>query len=155
MSRYAQYEYIIVGSGAGGAPLAANLARRGQSVLVLEAGDDQGHNSNTQIPAFHTIVSEDPAVRWEFFVKHFDDEAQAARDPKITWTTPEGFTHVGPDPPHGSKQKGILYPRAATLGGCTMHHAMMTLLPPDDDWLHIQDITDDGTWGAFLDEKVF
>jgi choline dehydrogenase len=71
MSRYAQYEYIIVGSGAGGTPLAANLAanlaRRGHSVLVLEAGDDQGHNLNTQIPAFHTIASEDPAVRWDFF----------------------------------------------------------------------------------------
>ncbi|KAL3487917.1 hypothetical protein BJX62DRAFT_253693 [Aspergillus germanicus] len=113
MSRYAQYEYIIVGSGAGGAPLAANLARRGHSVLVLEAGDDQGHNLNTQIPAFHTIASEDPAM---------------------TWTTPEGFTHVGPNPPQGLIQKGILYPRAATLGGI---------------------FTDDGSWGPSWMRKYF
>ena len=32
------YDYIIVGSGAGGAPLACRLARQGQRVLVLEAG---------------------------------------------------------------------------------------------------------------------
>src|SRR5262245_55427399 len=34
------FEYIVVGSGAGGGPLAANLARKGHSVLLLEAGED-------------------------------------------------------------------------------------------------------------------
>src|SRR4026209_1991545 len=34
------YEYVIVGSGAGGGPLAANLARNGHKVLLLEAGKD-------------------------------------------------------------------------------------------------------------------
>jgi choline dehydrogenase len=38
------YEYIVVGSGPGGAPLASNLARAGHSVLLLEAGDDQTEN---------------------------------------------------------------------------------------------------------------
>jgi choline dehydrogenase-like flavoprotein len=32
------YEYIVVGSGPGGGPLASNLARAGHSVLLLEAG---------------------------------------------------------------------------------------------------------------------
>lgn len=41
------YEYIVVGSGPGGGPLAVNLARAGHSVLLLEAGDDQGDNPNT------------------------------------------------------------------------------------------------------------
>jgi choline dehydrogenase len=38
------YEYIVVGSGPGGGPLASNLARAGHSVLLLEAGDDQTEN---------------------------------------------------------------------------------------------------------------
>jgi choline dehydrogenase len=38
------FEYIVVGSGPGGAPLASNLARAGYSVLLLEAGDDQTEN---------------------------------------------------------------------------------------------------------------
>jgi choline dehydrogenase len=38
------FEYIVVGSGPGGGPLASNLARAGHSVLLLEAGDDQTEN---------------------------------------------------------------------------------------------------------------
>ena len=40
------YEYIVVGSGPGGGTIAANLAKAGHSVLLLEAGDDQTQNSN-------------------------------------------------------------------------------------------------------------
>jgi choline dehydrogenase len=38
------FEYIVVGSGPGGGPLASNLARAGHSVLLIEAGDDQTEN---------------------------------------------------------------------------------------------------------------
>lgn len=45
------YDYIVVGSGPGGAPVAANLAKAGASVLLLEAGDDQGAtNLHVEIP---------------------------------------------------------------------------------------------------------
>src|SRR5687768_5854385 len=47
------FEFIIVGSGAGGGPLAANLARNNHKVLLLEAGSDQGGNTNYQVPAYH------------------------------------------------------------------------------------------------------
>ena len=36
--RQQEYDYIVVGSGAGGGPVAANLARRGFTVALLEAG---------------------------------------------------------------------------------------------------------------------
>src|ERR1700710_1328729 len=106
------YEYVIVGSGPGGGPLAANLARHGHKVLLLEAGDDQGENLNEKIPLFFAAASEDPTMRWDYFVKHYADEKQAGKDPKMTWETPDGAIFVGLDPPPGSKQKGIYYPRA-------------------------------------------
>ncbi|KKY27867.1 putative choline dehydrogenase [Phaeomoniella chlamydospora] len=140
------FEFVIVGSGPGGGPLAANLARRGHKVLLLEAGDDQGQNMNEQVPIFFASASEDPTMRWDFFVKHFADEKQAAKDPKMTWTTPEGGIYTGADPPKGSKQKGILYPRAGTLGGCAAHNGMIAILPHDSDWKHISDITGDKSW---------
>ncbi|SPO06466.1 related to glucose dehydrogenase/choline dehydrogenase/mandelonitrile lyase (GMC oxidoreductase family) [Cephalotrichum gorgonifer] len=140
------YDYIVVGSGAGGGPLAANLARKGYKVLLLEAGDDQGSNLNQQVPAFHLRSTEDASMRWDYFVKHYADENLAQRDSKMTWETPTGSLHVGPDPPAGSKAKGILYPRAGTLGGCTAHNAMITICPHDSDWSAIAHVTGDTSW---------
>jgi choline dehydrogenase len=140
------YEYVVVGSGAGGGPLAANLARKGHKVLLLEAGDDQGSNLNQQIPAFHFRSTEDEKMRWDYFVKHYADEEVAQRDSKMTWETPNGTLHVGPNPPSGSKPKGILYPRAGTLGGCTAHNAMITIYPHQSDWSNIASITGDTSW---------
>ncbi|KAH8883321.1 glucose-methanol-choline oxidoreductase [Thozetella sp. PMI_491] len=143
-----EYEYVIVGSGPGGGPLAANLARRGHSVLLLEAGDDQGLNLKEQVPAVFAVWEEDPNQRWDFFVKHYTDDVQAARDPKMVWKTPEGATVVGTgsDVPAGSKQLGIWYPRSGTLGGCAAHNAMVNVIPPDEDWEHIEKITGDKSW---------
>ncbi|KAB5577470.1 hypothetical protein GE09DRAFT_1085876 [Coniochaeta sp. 2T2.1] len=140
------YEYVVVGSGAGGGPLAANLARNGHKVLLLEAGDDQGLNLNQQVPAFHFKSVEDEKMRWDYFVTHYADEEQARKDPKMTWETPVGTIFVGLDPPSGSKPKGILYPRAGTLGGCTAHNAMITIYPHESDWSHIANLTGDTSW---------
>jgi choline dehydrogenase len=46
------YEYIVVGSGPGGGPLASNLARAGHSVLLIEAGDDQTENGKQYTTEF-------------------------------------------------------------------------------------------------------
>ncbi|RBQ71059.1 hypothetical protein FVER14953_20734 [Fusarium verticillioides] len=46
-----QYEYIIIGSGPGGGTLAANLARAGHSVFLIEAGGNQGNTPLQRIPA--------------------------------------------------------------------------------------------------------
>jgi choline dehydrogenase-like flavoprotein len=63
------YEYIIVGSGAGGGPLAARLALNGKKVLLIEAGDDQGENINQIVPVFHAYSTEDSSMSWDFYVK--------------------------------------------------------------------------------------
>jgi len=74
----AEYDFIIVGSGAGGGPLAGNLARRGFSVLVIEAGG-WDEPEVAQVPAFHAHASEHPDISLEYFVKHSVASAQTPR----------------------------------------------------------------------------
>ena len=136
------YEYIVVGSGAGGGPLAANLAREGYRVLLLEAGgDDEPYTY--QVPAFHALASEDPLLRWDYFVRHYANESRQRRDWKYT-NAPEAF-----------RRGGVLYPRAATLGGCTAHNAMITLDGHTSDWDAIADLTGDASWKSANMRRYF
>ena len=75
-----EYEYIIVGSGAGGGTLAARLAEQGRRVLVLEAGGDpmqmQGGDAlypatnrlptDYEIPVLHPFSVENEAMQMGF-----------------------------------------------------------------------------------------
>jgi choline dehydrogenase-like flavoprotein len=124
----AEHDFIIVGSGAGGGPLAANLAKNGFRVLVLEAGGWDVPEV-AQIPAFHPHASEHSDLSWEFFVKHYANSNQ----PDSKWDT---------------ERNGIFYPRAATVGGCTLHNAMITMCGPSCDWDEIAKITDDDSWSG-------
>lgn len=142
------YDYIVVGSGPGGAPVAANLARAGYSVALLEAGVDLGNNKNYSEIYNFIAAGNDEKSRWDFFVKHSDDEAREAKYEKTTWRTADGSFYVGLDPPKGSTRLGIYYPRAATLGGCAMHNGGICTLPNDADWDYIAKITGDDDWLA-------
>jgi choline dehydrogenase len=122
----AEHDFIIVGSGAGGGPLACNLAKRGFRVLVLEAGGWDTPEV-AEVPAFHAHASEHPDLSWEFFVKHYANPKD--RDSK--WD---------------NQRNGIFYPRAATIGGCTVHNAMITFCGPSNDWDEIARITSDHSW---------
>ena len=125
-----EFDYVVVGSGAGGGPVAANLAEAGCRVLLLEAGLDP-EDDDYRVPAFHGRASEHPEMSWNFFVRHWDDDAQQQRDRNYV-------------PDHG----GVLYPRSATLGGCTAHNAMITMYPHDVDWDGIAELTGDPSWRA-------
>jgi choline dehydrogenase-like flavoprotein len=122
-----EYDYIVVGSGAGGGPLAARLARGGYSVLLLDAGDDQGDAPQQMIPAMQLHSTEYEPMRWDYFVNHYDNLTRQEEDSKMVYRTPGGelYTGAADGKPEGSEALGILYPRAGTLGGCTAHNAMM------------------------------
>ncbi|KAK6513683.1 hypothetical protein TWF506_008122 [Arthrobotrys conoides] len=149
------YEYVVVGSGGGGGPVAARLARLGHKVLLLEAGDDQGANLVERIPAFHGLSTLDESMRWDFFVNHYSDSTRQARDSKTVYEFPNGTEYIGLSPPTEAKMKGILYPRAGTLGGCGSHNALITVAPHDSDWDYIRGLTGDETWAASNMKKYF
>ncbi|KAJ6188998.1 hypothetical protein N7519_003906 [Penicillium mononematosum] len=140
------YEYVVVGSGAGGGPLAARLALAGHKTLLLEAGDDQGENYNYTIPAYSARASEDEKLAWNFFVRHYEDDERQARDWKASYDTPDGGIYTGLNPPEGSTLKGTLYPRTGTLGGCTAHNALIAVYPHQSDFEYIETITGDNSW---------
>ncbi|EPS29321.1 hypothetical protein PDE_04270 [Penicillium oxalicum 114-2] len=143
-----QYDYIVVGSGPGGGPLAARLAIAGFSVLLLDAGDDQGDALTQQIPALQLQSTEYEPMKWDYFVNHYSDLTRQEEDSKMTYRTPSGDLHVGKDAPSGSEPLGILYPRAGTLGGCSAHNAMITIYPYENDWEHLASLTGNSSWSA-------
>ncbi|KAF1830697.1 choline dehydrogenase [Decorospora gaudefroyi] len=149
------YEYVVVGSGAGGGPLAARLALAGHKTLLIEAGDDQGANVNYTVPAFNARVSEDPNLSWNFFVRHYADESRQALDYKTTYETPDGGEYTGLNPPAGSTMKGTLYPRTGTLGGCTAHNALIAVYPHQSDFDNVATVTGDDSWSASNMRKYF
>lgn len=142
------YEYVVVGSGAGGGPVAARLAMAGHKTLLIEAGDDQGQNDNYTVPAYSAKSSEDPALSWNFFVRHYADDERQARDFKTTYDLPDGGEYTGPDPPEGAKVRGTLYPRVGSLGGCTAHNALIAVYPHQSDFEYIAAETGDASWSA-------
>ncbi|RAL64591.1 hypothetical protein DID88_001626 [Monilinia fructigena] len=141
-----EVDYIVVGSGPGGGPLASRLALAGYEVLLIDAGDDQGEDLIAEIPVLQFASTEIEAQRWNFFVQHYSDLERQKKDTKMTYQTTNGDYYVGLNPPADAEPLGIWYPRAGTLGGCSNHNAMISIYPHESDWKYIQDITGDNSW---------
>jgi choline dehydrogenase len=91
-----------------------------------------------EVPIFHGLSTEYPEIAWDYYVHHYTDQDKQKKDSKFV-----------------AKEDGVWYPRAGTLGGCTAHNAMITVVPQDSDWNHVADITGDASWRAENMRKYF
>ncbi|KAI9298014.1 alcohol oxidase [Neoconidiobolus thromboides FSU 785] len=118
-NKRSQYDYIVVGAGAAGSITAVGLAEKGFSVLLIEAGQDYA-SANVTTPALHVRSSEDPNISWDFMVKHYEEKTNL--------------------------RQSVLYPKASGIGGCTLHNAMLHILPHYIDYQNMVDLTGDDSW---------
>ena len=128
-------------------------------MLVIEAGANHTQkgpldpgNEISRVPLLHAASTEHPDLAWRFFVDHYERENgrlpdRIPEDPK--WHEPN--RDAGEDDSH----RGIFYPRAAGVGGCTVHNAMITIAGPDSDWDNIASSLGDPSWKRRADADLF
>ena len=135
-------DYIVVGAGPGGAPLACRLARAGLNVLVLEAGVDSGASDATDL----CNPAKARSLENERLVYYCPGLHASATEPELYPASKPALTSWGFKVTHYSNGAPVYYPRAAALGGCACHHAMISVYGSDSDWQKIADLTGDASW---------
>ncbi|MEO7177261.1 MAG: GMC oxidoreductase [Allosphingosinicella sp.] len=109
--------------------MAANLAKAGRRVLVIEAGG-RGDNPQSRfkysVPGANARTDQD--LGWAYWVNSRAGQADRER---------QHFYVPG---------KGLYYPRGSTIGGSTAVHALISVYPDNRDWDAIADLTGDRSW---------
>ncbi|KAF7368742.1 Choline dehydrogenase [Mycena venus] len=112
------FDFVVVGSGAGGGPLASRLAENGFSVFLVDVGNDV-NTFNTTLPAYFARATEDETTELAYNITEFSNPGS-----RIAW-----------------------YPRARALGGSTIHNAMINIIAgTQTDFNDIATTFDDQSW---------
>lgn len=77
-----EYDYIVIGSGPGGGPLASNLARAGFETLLIEAGDDEFADPSSNVINYFVTTGIHDNLHWDFYVKHCQFHSAPATVPR-------------------------------------------------------------------------
>ena len=120
----------------------------------MEAGKRPDPNlANTNVPVFHAFSTEDPELGWYSYVRHYEDQELQQSDDKYQRSgvpDPQSPDNGSDGPPYRwprwQPKDGVFYPRASAVGGCTTHHALITVYPHNSDWQDIVERTGDWTW---------
>ncbi|TFY58691.1 hypothetical protein EVG20_g8053 [Dentipellis fragilis] len=114
-----RYDYVVIGSGAGGATVARRLAEDARfNVLLMEAGIDDAGRLDVQVPYFDITTAPGTAIDWN-------------------------ITTV---PQPGLKGRTIPYSRGKVLGGTTNLNYMCFNRGPLEDWNKYARVTGDQGW---------
>lgn len=132
-----EFDYLVVGSGPGGAPLAVRLAQQGFSVGLIEAG---GWDTSTLVetPAYHVMASEWDPVTWRFYVQHYTNEFLNRKNPK-----------------YNEVKKGVFYPRGSAVGGSSLVNAMISMMPSTAELEELARTTRDRQLGYTSWQKTY
>ncbi|XP_066249346.1 glucose dehydrogenase [FAD, quinone]-like [Euwallacea similis] len=100
LSPDAEYDFVVIGGGSGGAAAAGKLAQvKGWKILLIEAGGDEPPGS--QIPAMVVNYFGNPHMDWNY---HTEPEPVACQ---------------------GYPERRCTWPRGKVLGGCSVINGMM------------------------------
>lgn len=127
-------ERSMTSSSSDRAPAAARLRQTSPTQCFVCCSSRRGGDHRCpyyDVPIVQGRVSEDAEMRWDFFVRHYGDEAAQSRDGKYV-----------------SNRGGVLYPRASTLGGSMTISALVTIYPHNSNWDFIARLTGNPDRGA-------
>ncbi|KAJ3788488.1 hypothetical protein GGU10DRAFT_262652 [Lentinula aff. detonsa] len=122
------FDYVVIGAGAGGGPLASRLllnplswTHKSATVLVVDAGHDV-LNLNTTIPLYFIRAIEDLQTELNYTLDEY----------------PPGFQF---------QKNDAWYPRARAVGGSTIHNAMINIIAETKtDFDNLAAAFNDSTW---------
>ncbi|KAJ7472722.1 hypothetical protein FB451DRAFT_1398918 [Mycena latifolia] len=116
-----EFDFVVVGAGVGGGPIAARLAESGFSVLVVDAGHDVV-SINTTIPFYFGRAVDDPQLELNYTLDEYSEGAKFPRHD--SW-----------------------YPRARAVGGSTVHNVMINNIANlENDFNNLASMFNDSTW---------